>query len=138
MGGFSKGPERPSLTRPAPGWRTYCIAPDTTPQIGHGSARGAISSRASSGTAAKPIFLQHNDKRIVFVNPYEGDLALIGTTDIPLEGRAQDARIDQSEIEYLLSVVNRYFENALKFDEVISSFSGVRPSLTTRRPIRAR
>jgi glycerol-3-phosphate dehydrogenase len=45
--------------------------------------------------------LQHNDKRVVFVNPYEGDLALIGTTDIPLEGRAEDARIDQSEIEYL-------------------------------------
>jgi glycerol-3-phosphate dehydrogenase len=57
----------------------------------------------------------------------EGDLALIGTTDIPLEGRAEDARIDQSEIGYLLSVVNRYFENALKFDEVISSFLAYPP-----------
>jgi glycerol-3-phosphate dehydrogenase len=71
--------------------------------------------------------LQHSDKRVVFVNPFEGDLALIGTTDIPFEGRAEDARIDQSEIDYLLSVINRYFENALKVDDVISSFSGVRP-----------
>ena len=71
--------------------------------------------------------LQHSDKRVIFVNPYEGDLALIGTTDIPFEGRAEDARIDQSEIEYLLSVVNRYFDNAPKLEEVIHSFSGVRP-----------
>ena len=26
---------------------------------------------------------QNNDKRVIFVNPYEGDRALIGTTDIP-------------------------------------------------------
>ena len=32
--------------------------------------------------------LQNDDKRVIFVNPYEGDLALIGTTDIPYDGRA--------------------------------------------------
>jgi len=31
--------------------------------------------------------LQNEDRRVIFVNPYEGDLALIGTTDIPYEGR---------------------------------------------------
>jgi glycerol-3-phosphate dehydrogenase len=71
--------------------------------------------------------LQHSDKRVVFVNPYEGDLALIGTTDIPFEGRAEDVRVDRSEIEYLLSVVDHYFEDAPRFDEIVSSFSGVRP-----------
>ena len=30
--------------------------------------------------------LQNADKRVIFVNPYEGDLALIGTTDIPFSG----------------------------------------------------
>ena len=38
--------------------------------------------------------LQNTDKRVIFVNPYEGDLALIGTTDIPVEGRPEDAAID--------------------------------------------
>src|SRR6202012_1841948 len=33
--------------------------------------------------------LQNTDKRVIFVNPYEGALALIGTTDIPFEGRAE-------------------------------------------------
>jgi D-erythritol 1-phosphate dehydrogenase len=64
---------------------------------------------------------------VIFVNPYEGDLALIGTTDIPFEGRAEDVRVDRDEIEYLLSVVDRYFEDAPKFNGVVHSFSGVRP-----------
>jgi D-erythritol 1-phosphate dehydrogenase len=71
--------------------------------------------------------LQHSDKRVIFVNPYEGDFALIGTTDIPFEGRAEDVCVDQGEIEYLLSIVDRYFEDAPKFGDIIHSFSGVRP-----------
>jgi len=71
--------------------------------------------------------LQHTDKRVIFVNPYEGDLALIGTTDIPFHGRAEDVRADGAEIEYLLSVIDRYFEDAPKAGEIIYSFSGVRP-----------
>ncbi len=71
--------------------------------------------------------LQHSDKRVIFVNPYEGDLALIGTTDIPFEGRAEDVRVDSDEIEYLLSVVDRYFEDAPKAGDVVHAFSGVRP-----------
>jgi len=71
--------------------------------------------------------LQHTDKRVIFVNPYEGDLALIGTTDIPFHGRPEDVRADGVEIEYLLSVVDRYFEDAPKAGGIIHSFSGVRP-----------
>lgn len=71
--------------------------------------------------------LQNNDKRVIFVNPYEGDLSLIGTTDIPYDGKADDVAIDGSEIDYLLAVVNRYMKTALKRSDVLSSFSGVRP-----------
>ena len=39
--------------------------------------------------------LQNTDKRVIFVNPYEGDLALIGTTDIPFEGTADDVAIER-------------------------------------------
>jgi glycerol-3-phosphate dehydrogenase len=76
--------------------------------------------------------LQHSDKRVIFVNPLEGELALIGTTDIPFEGRAEDVRIDRSEIAYLLSIVDRYFEHGPKFEEVVHSFSGVRPLFDDR------
>jgi len=70
---------------------------------------------------------QNIDKRVIFVNPYEGDKCLIGTTDIPYSGKAEDVMIDDSEIHYLLSAVNRYTKKQLTRTDVIGSFSGVRP-----------
>jgi glycerol-3-phosphate dehydrogenase len=71
--------------------------------------------------------LQNSDKRVIFVNPYEGDLALIGTTDIPMEGDAGDARIEPAEIDYLLGVVARYFRSPPSRGDILHGFSGVRP-----------
>jgi D-erythritol 1-phosphate dehydrogenase len=71
--------------------------------------------------------VQNNDKRVIFVNPYQNDLALIGTTDIPYDGRPEDVAADAGEIDYLIKVVNRYFKRQLKRDDVMHSFSGVRP-----------
>ena len=70
---------------------------------------------------------QNDDKRVIFVNPYEGDMALIGTTDIPYEGRADDVAIDGRETDYLLAAVNRYLKVPITRDKVIHAFSGVRP-----------
>jgi glycerol-3-phosphate dehydrogenase len=71
--------------------------------------------------------LQNTDKRVIFVNPYEGDLCLIGTTDIPFDGAASEVRIAPGEVDYLLSVVNRYFKVDRKPADVVHAFSGVRP-----------
>jgi glycerol-3-phosphate dehydrogenase len=71
--------------------------------------------------------VQNSDKRVIFVNPYEDDLALIGTTDIPYEGRPEDVAAEADEIEYLIAVVNRYFKRQLGCADVVHSFSGVRP-----------
>ncbi|MBD8689829.1 MULTISPECIES: glycerol-3-phosphate dehydrogenase [unclassified Rhizobium] len=71
--------------------------------------------------------VQNHDKRVIFINPYEGDKALIGTTDIAYEGRAEDVSADEGEIDYLLKAVNRYFKEKLRRQDVLHSFSGVRP-----------
>ena len=71
--------------------------------------------------------LQNHDRRVIFVNPYERDLALIGTTDIPVEGRPEDAAIDEEEIAYLLDVLARYFKTPLARSDIVHAFSGVRP-----------
>lgn len=71
--------------------------------------------------------VQNHDKRVIFINPYEGDMALIGTTDIPWEGRAEDVKIAETEVDYLLKAVNRYFKEKLRPSDVLHSFSGVRP-----------
>lgn len=70
--------------------------------------------------------VQNHDKRVIFINPYEGDMALIGTTDIAYDGSAGDVTADASEIDYLLGVVNRYFKEKLRRNDVLHSFSGVR------------
>jgi glycerol-3-phosphate dehydrogenase len=71
--------------------------------------------------------LQNDDRRVIFVNPYEDNLALIGTTDIAYDGRAEDVSIDESEISYLLGIVGRYFRAAPQDRDIVHAFSGVRP-----------
>ncbi len=71
--------------------------------------------------------IQNSDKRVIFVNPYESDLALIGTTDIPYDGRPEDVTPDPGEVDYLIKVVNRYFKRQIASTDVVHSFSGVRP-----------
>jgi len=78
-------------------------------------------------TGAHGYVLQHTDNRLIFVNPLFEDLALIGTTDIPYEGRSEDVAIDDSEIDYLLGIMNRYFHTTLTPADVLDSYSGVRP-----------
>ena len=72
--------------------------------------------------------LQNTDKRVIFVNPYEGDLALIGTTDIPVEGDPGDVGIDESEIDYLLGRASAATSRRRPSRaDVVHRFSGVRP-----------
>ncbi len=71
--------------------------------------------------------LQNDDKRVIFVNPYEGDLCLIGTTDIPYEGRAEDVGVAEDERAYLLRAVNRYMKQGLTPDDVVAEYAGIRP-----------
>jgi len=47
--------------------------------------------------------LQAPDKRLIFVNPYFDDLALVGTTDIPVFDRPENAAIEAAETGYLLN-----------------------------------
>jgi glycerol-3-phosphate dehydrogenase len=70
---------------------------------------------------------QNPDKRIIFVQPYEDDFTLIGTTDIEHKGAIGAARIDEDEIRYLCEQSSRYFERPIVPADVVWSYSGVRP-----------
>lgn len=71
--------------------------------------------------------LQNDDQRIVFVTPYLDDYSLIGTTDVEFKGDARNVTIDEQEIDYLIDVVNKHFIHQIKRDDVVSTYSGVRP-----------
>ena len=73
--------------------------------------------------------LQNKDGRIVFVIPYEGDFSLVGTTDEDFKGNPSDAAISDEETEYLVDVVNHYFKTKITRNDIVHSYSGVRPLL---------
>jgi glycerol-3-phosphate dehydrogenase len=71
--------------------------------------------------------LQNDDKRIVFVIPYEGKYSLIGTTDVEYRGDLDEVRIEMDEVEYLCAAVSRFFRHPVTPDDVQWTYSGVRP-----------
>lgn len=73
------------------------------------------------------FILQNNDRRIVFVLPFQEDFSLIGTTDKEYRGNPTDVAIDDEEIDYLLGVVNAHFVKQITRADIRHTFSGVRP-----------
>jgi glycerol-3-phosphate dehydrogenase len=71
--------------------------------------------------------LQQPDKRIVFAIPYERDFTLIGTTDVPYENEPGPVAISEEETRYLCDCINRSFARRIGPEDVVWSFSGVRP-----------
>ena len=74
----------------------------------------------------KAFTLQNEDKRIIFVIPYKDEYSLIGTTETEVFS-PENPKIDVSEIDYLLNSVNKYFIKQISRDDVVSSYSGIRP-----------
>ncbi|MDD9194389.1 glycerol-3-phosphate dehydrogenase [Aliivibrio sp. S3MY1] len=71
--------------------------------------------------------LQNKDNRIVFVIPYMEDFSIIGTTDVEYKGDPRKVEISEDEVNYLIDVVNQHFVDQLQRDDVVWTYSGVRP-----------
>ncbi|CAI1812367.1 glycerol-3-phosphate dehydrogenase [Serratia plymuthica] len=71
--------------------------------------------------------LQNEDHRIVFVIPWNDEFSIIGTTDVEYHGDPKDVKIDDNEIDYLLKVYNDHFKKQLGRDDIVWTYSGVRP-----------
>ncbi|MFJ3261226.1 glycerol-3-phosphate dehydrogenase [Pseudomonas sp. NPDC086581] len=71
--------------------------------------------------------LQNEDRRIVFAIPYLRQFTLIGTTDREYQGDPAKISISEEETDYLLNVVNAHFKHQLGRQDILRSFSGVRP-----------
>ena len=74
----------------------------------------------------KAFTLQNEDNRIIFVIPYKDEYSLIGTTETEVFS-PENPKIDESEIDYLLNSVNKYFIKQISRNDVVSSYSGIRP-----------
>jgi glycerol-3-phosphate dehydrogenase len=72
-------------------------------------------------------FFQNPDGRIFFVIPYEEEFTLIGTTDQDYQGDPAKAHATEAEIDYLCAAASSYFKHAVGRDDVVWTYSGVRP-----------
>ncbi len=103
------------------------LAKQTTPATRLVKGSHIIVRRLYDG--AQCYILQQPDKRIVFAIPYEHDFTLIGTTDIEIDTKPEDSAISTAEITYLCEAANRSFQKPIAPDDVVSTYSGVRPLL---------
>lgn len=74
------------------------------------------------------------DKRPVFIFPWEGS-TIIGTTDLDHDqdmSQGRDSHITNEEVDYLLQGIGQAFPTAnIKRDDILSTWSGLRPVVST-------
>lgn len=75
----------------------------------------------------RAYIFQNADNRIIFAIPYQKHFTLIGTTDRDYQGDPKDVHATEDEISYLVAAASEYFKAPLKREDVVWSYSGVRP-----------
>ena len=70
---------------------------------------------------------QNADNRIFFAIPYQRDYTLIGTTDRDWKEDPGEVKISDEEVAYLCKGASEYFERNISPDDIVWTYSGVRP-----------
>ena len=70
---------------------------------------------------------QNADGRIVFAIPYERDFTLIGTTDRDYTADPAGVHASPEDIAYLCAAAREYFAKPIRAEDVVWTYSGVRP-----------
>ena len=70
--------------------------------------------------------LQNDDNRIVFVIPYKEEYSLIGTTEVDVSS-PDNPSISDKEKKYLINVINNHFVKQISQQDIIDTYSGIRP-----------
>jgi glycerol-3-phosphate dehydrogenase len=93
-------------------------------KIRHVQGSHIITEKLYKGEQA--YILQLDDKRIIFLIPYLDKYTLIGTTDHEVKSY-DNPKITDIEKKYLISSVNKFIKNKITEDNIIWTYSGVRP-----------
>jgi len=75
----------------------------------------------------KSYFFQGEDGRIIFAIPYETDFTLIGTTDAEHDDVHRKPVATDDEQDYLCAFASQYFKQPVTRNDVVWTYSGVRP-----------
>jgi glycerol-3-phosphate dehydrogenase len=83
--------------------------------------------RDRAGIETGIAFFEQTGNSNVFLEPWQDDLAFVGTTDTPYEGDLAHPRADESDIQLVLERVNQFLHTPLERDDVLSHWAGLRP-----------
>jgi len=70
--------------------------------------------------------LQLDDKRIIFMIPYQNKYTLIGTTDHEVDN-FENPKITDEEKDYLIKSVNSFIKKEINESDILWTYSGIRP-----------
>ncbi len=70
--------------------------------------------------------LQLDDKRIIFMIPYQNKYTLIGTTDHEVD-HFENPKITDEEKDYLIKSVNSFIKKEISESDILWTYSGIRP-----------
>lgn len=83
--------------------------------------------RDRAGIASGIAFFEQMGNANVFIEPWQDDLAIVGTTDAPYTGDLRTPDVRAEEIDWLLGTVNQFIRDPLTPSDVIASWAGLRP-----------
>jgi glycerol-3-phosphate dehydrogenase len=73
------------------------------------------------------FILQNDDRRVVFMIPFEDRFTLVGTTDIDYDGDPAAPAASEAEVDYLCRAAGRYLARMPAPKDVLWRYAGVRP-----------
>jgi D-erythritol 1-phosphate dehydrogenase len=73
------------------------------------------------------FILQNDDRRVVFMIPYEERFTLVGTTDVDYDGDPAAPEASAAEVDYLCRAAGRYLARTPAARQVLWRYAGVRP-----------
>lgn len=72
------------------------------------------------------VMATEGEKRIVFGIPRH-EMIIIGTTDTDFKDDPSQVHSTAADVDYLLKVVDEYFPGAIRKEDILASYAGVRP-----------
>ncbi|MCW2961132.1 MAG: glpD2 2 [Thermoleophilia bacterium] len=88
--------------------------------------------RDRAGIDSGVAFFEQTGNANVFLEPWQDDLAIIGTTDVPYDGPLAEPVATPEEVRGMLEMVNQFLRTPLTEADVITSWAGLRPLVKPR------
>ncbi|MCW2955744.1 MAG: glycerol-3-phosphate dehydrogenase [Thermoleophilia bacterium] len=88
--------------------------------------------RDRAGIDSGVAFFEQTGNSNVFLEPWQDDLCIIGTTDVPHAGPLADPVATPEEVRGMLEMVNQFLRTPLTEADVLASWAGLRPLVRPR------